>query len=113
MFRLALTWACSQTADPQQVVVDADAAQWATRLVRCLTERLIQVARRHVADGEYEQKCKRVLETLRRCQPIAHSPFSQKIRFAGKATERNAIIADLLSTGDLGRDADGQYFVAA
>jgi hypothetical protein len=113
VFRLALTWACSQTDDPHQVIVDAAAAQWASRLVRCLTERLIQMARRHVADGEYEQKCKRVLETLRRWQPIAHSPFSQKIRFVGKATERNAIIADLLSTGDIVRDADGLYFVAA
>ncbi len=60
--KLALIYAVSQShANPW---ISAKAAQWASALVDYQTRRMLYMAAQHVAEGEFDSKCKRLVEVL-------------------------------------------------
>jgi hypothetical protein len=62
--RLALIYACSANhADPQ---ITADAARWACEFVEHQTRRMLFMAAEHVAENEFDARCKKLVATLRK-----------------------------------------------
>jgi hypothetical protein len=62
--RLALTYACSANhTDPQ---ITADAARWACEFVEHQTRRMLFMAAEHVAENEFDARCKKLVATLRK-----------------------------------------------
>ncbi len=60
--KLALIYAASQ--NHLQMRIDAPAVRWAWRFVDYQTRRMLFMAGRHVAEGEFDARCKRMLEVL-------------------------------------------------
>lgn len=60
--KLALIYAASENHQSPQI--SEAAAQWAWRFVDYQTRRMLFMAAQHVADGEFDAKCKRMVEVL-------------------------------------------------
>lgn len=61
--RLALVHACSER--PLEPAVGRSAATWATAFVEHLTRRMLFKAAEHVAESDFESRCKRLVTVLR------------------------------------------------
>jgi hypothetical protein len=62
--RLALNYACS--GDYQNPIIGADAARWACDFIHHQTRRMLFMAGAHVSENEFDAKCKRFVEVLRK-----------------------------------------------
>jgi hypothetical protein len=60
--KLALVYAASE--NHLQMRIDEPAVQWAWRFVDYQTRRMLFMAGQHVAEGEFDARCKRMLEVL-------------------------------------------------
>jgi len=61
--RLALVYACSR--DHENPSIDREAAEWASRFVRHLAERMLFMASSHVAENPFHAECLKVMNKLR------------------------------------------------
>ena len=61
--RLALVHACSER--PAEPLIGPDAARWAIAFVDHLTRRMLFKAAEHVAESDFESRCKRLVAVLR------------------------------------------------
>lgn len=88
--RLALLYACS--ADREHPRIDRDAADWACRLVRYLTERLLFVADGWVADSAFEATQKRIVRCLEaEGGTLTRSQLTRKTQWLTPQERDNAI----------------------
>jgi len=97
--RLALCYACSERhEDP---MVGAAAVEWAWQLTEHQTRRMIAMATRHVYEGEFDQRQKRVVEALRaQGGSLTQRRFNKVMRWL-KPQERAEIVQNLLEAGML------------
>jgi hypothetical protein len=94
--QFALIYACS--VSKENPVVDATAAQWAYELVTYLIQRKIYIAKRHVADSEFDRRQKEVLRYIAHCKgKCTLTMLCRKFRNL-KKREREEILDNLLET---------------
>jgi hypothetical protein len=94
--QFALIYATSVNRD--NPVIDANAAQWAYELVTYLIKRKIYIARRHVADSDFDKKQKEMLRYIETCKgKCTPTMLCRKFRNL-KKRERDEIIDNLLTT---------------
>jgi len=95
--KLALIYAVS--ADHLQMRIDERAVRWAWRFVDYQTRRMLFMAGQHVAEGEFDAKCKRMLEVLTSWRQrrgdawMPHWELSRRLKWSDKDIEevRNAL----------------------
>jgi hypothetical protein len=66
--RLALLYACS--ADHRDPAIATEAARWACAFVEHQTRRMLFMAAGHVSENDFDARCKKLVETLRRWQEV-------------------------------------------
>jgi len=94
--QFALIYACS--VSKENPVVDANAAQWAYELVTYLINRKIYIAKRHVADGDFDRRQKEVLRYIEQCKgKCTLTMLGRKFRNL-KKREREEILDNLEAT---------------
>lgn len=101
---LALIYAASR--DPENMVVDLEAAHWACGLAEHLTRCQITMAGRHVSESPFDRQQKKALRFVREAGGvISRRAFTRKLQFL-KPKEREELIENLLHTGQLRQDVD-------
>jgi len=111
--KLALVHAVS--ADHLQPRIDERAVQWAWRFVDYQTRRMLFMAGQHVAEGEFDAKCKRMLEVLTSWRQrrgdawMPHWELSRRLKWSDKDIEevRNALRGQRRIEHDVGSTAGG------
>ena len=100
--QFALIYACS--VNKENPVIDANAAQWAYELVTYLINRKIYIAKRHVADGDFDRRQKEVLRYIEQCKgKCTQSILCRKFRNL-KQRERAEILDNLLETNAIKKE---------
>lgn len=94
--RLALVYACS--ADKDDPVIDADAAQWACRLAEYTTRRTVFTADQWIAEGLFDARQKKVLRVIRNAQVISRSKLCHQTQSL-TPKERAEVLENLIQTG--------------
>ena len=97
--KLALVYAASE--NHREPRIDEPAVRWAWRFVEHQTRRMLFMAGQHVAQGEFDAKCKRMLEVLARWhtrkgdQWMAHWDLSRRLGWSEKEIEevRNSLVS--------------------
>jgi hypothetical protein len=104
--RLALNYACS--ASHEFPTITGDAVAWACDFARHQTQRMLFMAGAHVAENEFEAKCKRFVDELRRWgqghEGEAMPGWRLNRRLKGSAREVEEVATALLSRGIIARD---------
>jgi len=111
--KLALIYAVS--ADRLQMRIDERAVRWAWRFVDYQTRRMLFMAGQHVAEGEFDAKCKRMLEVLTSWRQrrgdawMPHWELSRRLKWSDKDIEevRNALRGQRRIEHDVGSTAGG------
>jgi hypothetical protein len=111
--KLALVHAVS--ANHLQPRIDERAVQWAWRFVDYQTRRMLFMAGQHVAEGEFDAKCKRMLEVLTSWRQrrgdawMPHWELSRRLKWSDKDIEevRNALRGQRRIEHDVGSTAGG------
>jgi hypothetical protein len=111
--KLALVHAVS--ANHLQPRIDERAVQWAWRFVDYQTRRMLFMAGQHVSEGEFDAKCKRMLEVLtswRQRRGDAWMPYwelSRRLKWSDKDIEevRNTLRGQRRIEHDVGSSAGG------
>ena len=94
--QFALIYAAS--VNKENPVIDANAAEWAYELVTYLIKRKLYIAKRHVADGEFDRRQKEVLRYIEQCKgKCTFSMLCRKFRNL-KKRERDEILENLFAT---------------
>jgi hypothetical protein len=94
--QFALIYACS--VSKENPIIDANAAQWAYELVTYLINRKIYIAKRHVADGDFDRRQKEVLRYIEACKgKCTLTMLCRKFRNF-KQRERDEILDNLYAT---------------
>ncbi len=78
--RLALVYASSR--DKSNMVIDREVATWASSFAVHLVERMLFLARRHVAENPFHKECLKILRLIRDAgdHMLAHSEASRKMK---------------------------------
>ena len=100
--RLALVYACSR--DRENLRIDAEAAEWATRFARHLADRMLFLASSHVAENPFHAECLKLMDKLR-SEPerqLTHSVLLKRMKL--NARDFQGIIETLIQRGDVVRD---------
>jgi hypothetical protein len=66
--RLAILYACSESH--LSPLIGLDAAKWSTQFVDHLTRRMLFIASANVAESEFDARCNRMLDVLRKWQAV-------------------------------------------
>jgi len=111
--KLALNFAVSENHRTPRV--DEPAVRWAWRFVDHQTRRMLFMAGQHVAEGEFDARCKRMIEVLtswrqRRGQAwMPHWELSRRLKWSDKDIEevRNALRGQRRLEFDVGSTSEG------
>jgi hypothetical protein len=98
--KLALIYACSRNFG--SLVIDKPAAEWAVELSRYLTQRLIFLASKHIAENPWDAKRKRILRIIEEsgADGISRSELLRKTK-SYQTKERSDILDALKVCGDV------------
>ncbi|RMD85726.1 MAG: DUF3987 domain-containing protein, partial [Candidatus Dadabacteria bacterium] len=111
--KLALVYAASE--NHLQMQIGEPAARWACRFVEHQTRRMIFMASQHVAENEFDARCKRMLEVLTSWQQrngdtwMPHWELARRLKWSDKDIEevRNALQNQRRIECELGSTARG------
>ena len=111
--KLALVYAVSENALKPRI--SEAAVQWAWRFVDYQTRRMLFMAGQHVAEGEFDARCKRMIEVLTSWRQrrgdawMPHWELSRRLKWSDKDIEevRNALRGQRRIEHDVGSSAGG------
>jgi hypothetical protein len=105
--QLALVYACSE--DPQQPLIDKDAALWACDLVCHLTDRMVTLAGDWISENQHEADGQRVIRILKAAKNgrITLTELARKMRHTD-SKQRATLVKDLMEAGLVRMTADGK-----
>jgi hypothetical protein len=118
--KLALVYAASENY--LQMRIDVPAMQWACRFVDYQTRRMLHMAARHVAEGEFDARCKRMLEVLvnwrkrRGDDWVPHWYLARRLGWSDRDIEevRNALLSQQRIAYEIGSTTErgriGQHY---
>jgi hypothetical protein len=97
--KLALLYAVS--ADHANPVVGRDAVAWASAFVQHQTKRMLFMASQHVAEGEFDAECLKVIRKLRIAPDgtLAHSTLLKRMKMESRRFQD--LINTLVQRGDV------------
>jgi hypothetical protein len=97
--KLALLYAVS--ADHTNPVIGCDAITWASAFVQHQTRRMLFMASQHVADGEFDAECLKVIRKLRSAPQytLAHSTLLKRMKMESRRFQD--LINTLVLRGDV------------
>jgi hypothetical protein len=97
--KLALIYAVSQ--DHQNPTIGRDAVAWASAFVQHQTRRMLFMASQHVAEGEFDAECLKVIRRLTAAPncTLNHSVLLKRMKL--KSTEFEEIMKTLVVRGDV------------
>ncbi len=100
--RMALVYACSR--DHENPCIDQEVAEWATRFARRLTDRMLYLARSHVAENPFHSECLKVMNKLRSAPKytMPHSVLLKRMKVNSR--DLQMITDTLQQQGDVIRD---------
>ena len=103
--RVAMIRAISR--DPVTPIIETTDIRWAQALVEHCLVTAMRETENHVADSKSESDIKKLLEVVRKAGKggVSKSDLIRRTRFID-TRQRNAIVADLVSTGDLWETVD-------
>lgn len=97
--RLALIYACSASGpDKAAIAIDESAARWACRLSEHLTQRMVYLADRNIADTSHERNIKAISGYVESRGSVRMSELTTRFRSISRR-EREAAIEDLEDSG--------------
>jgi hypothetical protein len=97
--KLALLYAVS--ADHQNPVIDGHAVAWASAFVQHQTRRMLFMASQHVAEGEFDAECLKVIRKLRSAPDgtLAHSMLLKRMKMESRKFQD--LMNTLVQRGDV------------
>jgi Bifunctional DNA primase/polymerase, N-terminal/Primase C terminal 1 (PriCT-1) len=97
--KLALIYALSE--NHLNPVIGGTAVRWATAIVMHQTRRMLHMARAHVAEGEFDAECLKLMEKLREAprHELPHSVLLKRMKRDAKAF--GELVDTLLQRGDI------------
>ncbi len=97
--KLALLYAVS--ADHENPVIGRDAVAWASAFVQHQTRRMLFMASQHVAEGEFDAECLKVIRKLRAAPggTLAHSTLLKRMKMESRKFQE--LMGTLVQRGDV------------